>query len=273
MQPRYVKRDRYNPVKRRSPTQKAHLTRLNSRTTVEKENSPPAEICSARDSSPSPAIVAHLQIELDTQREKTKTYEKCYHSERKRASRKDNAAACLQEQLHSLQASSSDIVAGAQVAEAQLADTLQRVNCLKSRNEILTKRNRALTMRAARASAAKHHAIEKTRIHSTEATTSSFALKEKGIFTDTSCAMVCNMVATLDVPIRSVNATINAVAEALGVLDKKVEVLLEAVGRYLSGEATPGGHPTSSQPQALDNNAVTSHLLELGDGEDEAEDE
>ncbi|KAG2157053.1 hypothetical protein DEU56DRAFT_750253 [Suillus clintonianus] len=54
---------------------------------------------------------------------------------------------------------------------------------------------------------------------------------------------------------------------------KKVEVLLEAIGRYLSGEATPGGQLTSSQPQVLDNNAVTSHLLELGDGEDEAEDE
>jgi hypothetical protein len=55
---------------------------------------------------------------------------------------------------------------------------------------------------------------------------------------------------------------------------KKVEVLLEAVGWYLSGEAIPVGHPTSAQPQALDNNdVVTSHLLELGDGEDEAEDE
>ncbi|KAG2031188.1 hypothetical protein BDR03DRAFT_936433 [Suillus americanus] len=64
---------------------------------------------------------------------------------------------------------------------------------------------------------AKHHTIEKTRIHNTEATTNSFALKEKGIFTDSSRAMVRNMVATLDVPIWSVNATINAMVEALGV--------------------------------------------------------
>ncbi|KAG2742424.1 hypothetical protein P692DRAFT_201809737, partial [Suillus brevipes Sb2] len=224
-----------------------------TQTTVEKENSPPAEICSARDSSPSPAIVAHLQIELDTQHQKTKTYERHYRSERKRASRKDNAAACLQEQLHSLQASASNIAAGAQVAEAQLADTLQCVNRLKVRNETLTKRNHALTMRAA-----KHHVIEKTRIHSTEATTNSFALKEKGIFTDTSRAMVRNMVATLDVPIWSVNATINAVAEALS-----VEITGSVSGHSIRRIVAEGG--VAAEAQLVDEMNIAKGVTLSGD--------
>ncbi|KAG1769493.1 hypothetical protein EV702DRAFT_1202900 [Suillus placidus] len=190
--------------------------------------------------------------------EKTKTYERHYRSERKRASQKDNAAACLPEQLHSLQASSSNIAAGAQAAEAQLADTLQSVNHLKSRNETLTKWNCALTMRAACASAAKHHTIKKTRIHSTEATTNLFALKEKGIFTDTSCAMVRNMVATLDVPIWSVNATINAMAEALG-----VEITGSVSGHSIRRIVAEGG--VAAEAQLVDEMNIAKGVTLSGD--------
>ncbi|KAG2133325.1 hypothetical protein DEU56DRAFT_739092 [Suillus clintonianus] len=113
-------------------------------------------------------------------------------------------------------------------------------------------------MRAARASAAKHHAIEKTRIHSTEATTSSFALKEKGIFTDTSRAMVRNMVATLDVPIRSVNATINAVAEALG-----VEITGSVSGHSIRRIVAEGG--VAAEAQLVDEMNIAKGVTLSGD--------
>ncbi|KAG1865898.1 hypothetical protein DFJ58DRAFT_743235 [Suillus subalutaceus] len=53
---------------------------------------------------------------------------------------------------------------------------------------------------------------------------------------------------------------------------KKVKVLMEAVARYLSGEATPGGPSMSLQPNNHHDSAVAS-LSELGDGEHEGEDE
>jgi hypothetical protein len=115
-------------------------------------------------------------------------------------------------------------------------------------------------MRAARASAAKHHVIEKTRIHSTEATTNSFALKEKGIFTDTSRAMVRNMVATLDVPIRSVNATINAVAEALG-----VEITGSVSGHSIRRIVAEGG--VAAEAQLVDEMNIAKGIEAYRDSE------
>ncbi|KAG1846434.1 hypothetical protein F4604DRAFT_1884162 [Suillus subluteus] len=59
-------------------------------------------------------------------------------------------------------------------------------------------------------------ANEKARDICATETASTFALKEKGVFTDVSRTMVRDLVANLDVPLRSINSTINVVAEALG---------------------------------------------------------
>ncbi|KAG1751721.1 hypothetical protein EDB19DRAFT_1893106 [Suillus lakei] len=67
------------------------------------------------------------------------------------------------------------------------------------------------------ASAAKTRANEKAwDILATKAA-STFSLKEKGVFTNVSRAMVQDLVTNLDIPLQSINATINVVAEALGV--------------------------------------------------------
>lgn len=146
------------------------------------------------------------------------------------------------------------------MAKAQLVDTLQCVSHLKSHNETLTKRNCALTMRVARACAAKHQAIKKTHIHSTDATTNSFALKEKGIFTDASHAMVRNMVAILDVPIRSINATIGAVAEALG-----VEITGSVSGHSIRQIVAEGG--VAAEAQLVDKMNIAKGIKAYHDSE------
>ncbi|KAJ8586431.1 hypothetical protein M405DRAFT_864584 [Rhizopogon salebrosus TDB-379] len=119
---------------------------------------------------------------------------------------------------------------------------MQTVSNLESRNETLTKRNRALAMRLTRTSAAKIRASEKAHCVEAYQNPATFALKEKGVFTDTSRAMVRDLVANLDVPIQSVNATINVVAEALG-----VEVDGEASGRSIRRMVTEGGIAAETQ--------------------------
>ncbi|KAG1753309.1 hypothetical protein EDB19DRAFT_1824053 [Suillus lakei] len=91
---RYITSDRYNPSKKQSSKQKAHLISLNSKMHTEKENNP-------NFSNTTPRPVTRTQNELAVQQEKAITYERRYQSEHKQATRKDCAAASLVVKRHS----------------------------------------------------------------------------------------------------------------------------------------------------------------------------
>ncbi|KAG1722699.1 hypothetical protein EDB19DRAFT_1834886 [Suillus lakei] len=101
--------------------------------------------------------------------------------------------------------SNTEITAVAKKTQEHLNNAMQSISHLHHKNKSLTKQNHALIIRVTHASAAKTRANEKARdILATEAA-STFSLKEK------------DLVANLDIPLRSINATINVVVEALGV--------------------------------------------------------
>ncbi|KAG2122911.1 hypothetical protein DEU56DRAFT_760188 [Suillus clintonianus] len=70
---RYITSDRYNPSKKRSSKQKAHLISLNSKTHTEKENNP-------NFGNTTPRPVTRTQNELAVQQEKAITYERRYRT-------------------------------------------------------------------------------------------------------------------------------------------------------------------------------------------------
>ncbi|KIK35063.1 hypothetical protein CY34DRAFT_17272 [Suillus luteus UH-Slu-Lm8-n1] len=70
---RYITSDRYNPSKKRSSKQKAHLISLNSKTHTEKENNP-------NFGNTTPRPVTRTQNELAVQQEKAITYERRYRN-------------------------------------------------------------------------------------------------------------------------------------------------------------------------------------------------
>ncbi|KIK35064.1 hypothetical protein CY34DRAFT_26709 [Suillus luteus UH-Slu-Lm8-n1] len=114
-------------------------------------------------------------------------------------------------------------------------------------------------MRVTRASAAKTCANEKARdILATEAA-STFSLKEKGVFTNVSRAMVRDLVANLDIPLRSINATINVVAEALG-----VEVEGDVSQRSIRRMVIEGG--IAAETQLVDEITCARGVTLSGDG-------
>lgn len=107
----------------------------------------------------------------------------------------------------------------------------QRIGALETRNDSLVLGNINLTKRLARVPANTQRAIKKA-VDKVVSERGVFNLKQGGVITDTTRDLVSNLVANWNVPVSSVEATINAVASAAG-LEVNGKVSPRSIGRVM----------------------------------------
>ncbi|KAH7922726.1 hypothetical protein BV22DRAFT_1016713 [Leucogyrophana mollusca] len=255
----YSNRDRWKPSKKRSAAQKAHLLHLNNKKPGDKENRTLLGHSSVS-GFPGTSPLTRLHIELDIQKEKSRTYERRFRNERKRSARKENAAVALHKTVHELKATCIEVSTEARNSKCALDEATRKVNYLEGRNEKLTKRNHALLMRVSRAAASKAQAVNKAaEIAAAVPTAHSYMMKEHGVITDTSREMVRDLVSVLDVGVAKVDAVIHTVSKGLG-----VEVVGHLSDRSACRIVGEGG--VASDAQVVDEIVHAEGVTLSGDG-------
>ena len=221
------KHSHWNPFKRWSNKQKAHLASLNSNLQGSDENSNPTTGStslphskkSLRDSGHCPDQI--FLDQLNVIEERASTYKRQYRNERKKCIRREKTVESLKEQCSVLAASCSS--------------SLSQLEKLEIRHTAISKKNHTLTMRWKRASTTAKRAVTKAKEVLATKPPTAFELKDRGTITDASRSMVHDLVASLDVPISSVNGVIQTVATTLGV-DVKGSTSSRSI-RCIIGEA------------------------------------
>ena len=97
-----------------------------------------------------------------------------------------------------------------------MVETEHQLSCAVAQNKVLVKEQKVLRLCDSQAPVQKAKAIEKAVAKATISQSSGTHLKEKGVVSDPSRAMVRNLV-QLGVPVANVEGAINAVSEQLGV--------------------------------------------------------
>lgn len=224
MRLRPSKHTRWNPFKRRSNKQKAHLASLNGSLQGSDENTNPTTGGTSRRHSKASQHSGHpdqrLLDQLNVFQERASTYERQYRNERKKRIRREKTVESLKEERSVLAASCSS--------------SLSQLEKLEKRHSVISKKNHALTMRWKRASTTAKRAVTEAK-EALATKPPAFEMKDRGTITDASRSMVRDLVAALDVPISSVNGVIQTVATTLGV-DVKGSTSSRSIRRII-GEA------------------------------------
>ena len=161
-----------------------------------------------------------LLDQLNVLQERASTYEWQYRNERKKYVQRERTVESLKEHCSVLKASCSS--------------SLSQLKKLEIRHGAISKKNHALTMRWKRTSTTAKRAVAEAKEVSAVKSLA-FEMKDRGTITDASWSMVRDLVATLDVPISSVNGVIQTVATTLGV-DVKGSTSSRSIRRII-GEA------------------------------------
>ncbi|KAH7887113.1 hypothetical protein F5I97DRAFT_2073639 [Phlebopus sp. FC_14] len=212
----------WNLKKRRSSAQAAHTQELSIQRGSRKENLAP-ETCpsshslASDDTASQSSSSSSVSVRLKALAKDLRNAIRC-------ESRAKRTAEEAQKRARETDAENKHVSARAKASR-------HRIGELEATNDSLRQRSNQLSKQLARAPGKTKRAVKKA-VSKAVSKRKEFTLKMDGVITDTTRDLVCDLVAKHNVPVSSVNGTIEAVASAAG-LEVKGEVSERSIGRIM----------------------------------------
>lgn len=196
---------RWNPKKKRSAAQKASASKGITNAAKAREG----DATSDKENRDDEVIG-----EKERLKQRAEKYEKNFQKERKKVGRITQSLQAVKQKLRNLTTTRDTTKDLLHKTQGQLEATQATVSQLENHSEMLKKKNDSLHVRVFRTSKRTEKSVQRA-VEKERQKKNTFSVQEKGVITDTSRAIMRDLVA-LGVKAKTVNATVDCIAGHLG---------------------------------------------------------